>query len=179
MSEENKNLGEEAKDKLNDAAEAAKEKASELADDAKEVYEEAKEKVSDFAEDAKEATEEFVDDAKEKASELADEATETVDEFTAGARDAFNQSDNKKIIAGVLAILFGSLGIHKFILGNTKEGLILLGITVLGYATLCLGVGAFILFATSIIGLIEGIIYLTKSDEEFVQTYQVNKKPWF
>ena len=31
----------------------------------------------------------------------------------------------------------------------------------------------------SIIGLIEGIMYLTKSDEEFVQTYQVNQKGWF
>jgi Na+-driven multidrug efflux pump len=30
-----------------------------------------------------------------------------------------------------------------------------------------------------IIGLIEGIIYLTKSDEEFYSTYQVSKKPWF
>lgn len=33
--------------------------------------------------------------------------------------------------------------------------------------------------AGSIIGLIEGIIYLTKSDEEFVQTYQVERKAWF
>ena len=30
-----------------------------------------------------------------------------------------------------------------------------------------------------IIGLVEGIIYLTKSDEEFVQTYIVGQKPWF
>jgi hypothetical protein len=31
---------------------------------------------------------------------------------------------------------------------------------------------------TALLGL-EGIIYLTKSDEEFYQTYQVNKKGWF
>jgi len=30
-----------------------------------------------------------------------------------------------------------------------------------------------------IIGLIEGIIYLTKSDEDFVKTYVENKKGWF
>ena len=30
-----------------------------------------------------------------------------------------------------------------------------------------------------LVGLIEGIIYLTKSDEEFYNTYQVGKKPWF
>jgi len=29
------------------------------------------------------------------------------------------------------------------------------------------------------IGLIEGIIYLTKSDAEFYQTYMVGKKEWF
>jgi hypothetical protein len=32
---------------------------------------------------------------------------------------------------------------------------------------------------TSIIGLIEGIVYLTKSDEEFIYMYQTNKKAWF
>jgi len=30
-----------------------------------------------------------------------------------------------------------------------------------------------------IIGLIEGIVYLTKSDEDFYQTYAVEKKGWF
>ena len=30
-----------------------------------------------------------------------------------------------------------------------------------------------------LIGLIEGILYLTKSDEEFVETYVTNKKGWF
>lgn len=75
------------------------------------------------------------------------------------------QPENKKIIAGVLAIVLGGLGIHKFILGYTQEGIIQLLIG------LC-GIG-------SIIGLIEGIIYLTKSDEEFYQTYQVGKRGWF
>lgn len=75
--------------------------------------------------------------------------------------------ENKKLIAGILAILIGSLGIHKFILGYTKEGIIQIVISVF-----TCGIGG-------IIGLIEGIIYLTKSDEEFYQTYQVNKRPWF
>ena len=30
-----------------------------------------------------------------------------------------------------------------------------------------------------IVGIVEGIIYLTKSDEEFVRTYIQNKKGWF
>jgi hypothetical protein len=31
----------------------------------------------------------------------------------------------------------------------------------------------------AIIGLIEGILYLTKSDEEFVRTYVDRRKEWF
>lgn len=87
--------------------------------------------------------------------------------------------ENKKILAGVLAIIFGHLGVHKFVLGYNTEGIILLSISILGYITLCAVIGYFTIATTSVIGLIEGIIYLTKSDNEFYQTYQVNKKPWF
>ena len=73
---------------------------------------------------------------------------------------------DKKLGAGLCGILLGGFGVHKFILGYTNEGIIQL---VLGF--LC-GVGW-------IIGLIEGIIYLTKSDEEFVRTYIHSKKGWF
>jgi hypothetical protein len=31
----------------------------------------------------------------------------------------------------------------------------------------------------SIVGIVEGIIYLTKSDEDFVRTYIQDKKGWF
>lgn len=78
---------------------------------------------------------------------------------------------SKKIAAGVCGILLGYLGIHKFILGYTQEGIIMLLISVL-----TCGIGAAV---TSIIGLIEGIIYLTKSDQEFIDTYVTNKKGWF
>ncbi len=78
---------------------------------------------------------------------------------------------DKKIAAGICGILLGALGVHKFILGYTKEGIIMLLVTVL-----TLGLGGFIM---GIIGLIEGIVYLTKSDEEFVATYLTGKKGWF
>ncbi len=78
---------------------------------------------------------------------------------------------DKKLPAGICGILLGCLGVHKFILGYTREGVIMLLITLL-----TCGVGASVV---GIIGLIEGIIYLTKSDEEFVQTYVRNKKGWF
>ena len=72
----------------------------------------------------------------------------------------------KKVTAGICGILLGGFGVHKFILGYTKEGIIQI------LLSFCCGIGG-------IIGLIEGIIYLTKSDEDFVNTYITNKKGWF
>ena len=83
--------------------------------------------------------------------------------------------ESKKVLAGVLAIVLGGLGIHKFILGYTKEGIIMLvGTFILGIIT-C-GIAAWVV---AVIGLVEGIIYLTKSDEEFIYTYQTNDRGWF
>ena len=74
---------------------------------------------------------------------------------------------DKKIVAGICGILLGSFGVHKFILGYTTEGIIQIVISVLTCG------------AGGIVGIIEGIIYLTKSDEDFVRTYIQNKKGWF
>ena len=73
----------------------------------------------------------------------------------------------KKMPAAVLAILIGGLGIHKFYLGYQKEGIIMLVLFFLTCGT------------TGLVGLIEGIIYLTKDDEEFVNTYVNGQKGWF
>ena len=78
------------------------------------------------------------------------------------------RQDNKKLAAGLLAILLGPFAIHKFFLGYTTVGIIWLVISLCTCGTV-----------TGLLGLIEGIIYLTKSDEEFYQTYQVGKKAWF
>ncbi|MBK9153477.1 MAG: TM2 domain-containing protein [Chloracidobacterium sp.] len=88
---------------------------------------------------------------------------------------------DKKLAAGICGILLGGLGIHKFILGYNQEGIILISVYVLAIvvAMITCGIGAPLIFVPTIIGIIEGIIYLTKSDEEFVQTYVLNKKPWF
>ncbi|WP_238567166.1 hypothetical protein [Jejuia pallidilutea] len=43
----------------------------------------------------------------------------------------------------------------------------------------CVGIGVLVVWVTGLIGLVEGIIYLTKSDADFYNTYQVGKKPWF
>lgn len=74
---------------------------------------------------------------------------------------------DKKLLAGLLGILLGWTGAHKFVLGYQKEGIIQLVVSLVT----C---GLF-----GIVGLIEGIIYLTKSDEEFVATYVTGRKGWF
>ena len=80
-----------------------------------------------------------------------------------------SNQESKRVLAGVLALIpgIGSLGIHKFILGYTKAGIIQLIISFVSCGIL------------TIIPFIEGIIYLTKSDEEFIYTYQINEKEWF
>jgi TM2 domain-containing membrane protein YozV len=78
---------------------------------------------------------------------------------------------SKKMTAGLLGILIGGLGIHKFVLGYQNAGLIMLLVSLLT----CLVASPIM----SAIGLIEGILYLTKSDEEFYRTYILGKKEWF
>jgi TM2 domain-containing membrane protein YozV len=77
----------------------------------------------------------------------------------------------KKVMAAVFGILLGGLGIHKFILGYTGAGLTMLLVSLLTCG-ICYPV-------MHLIGLIEGIIYLTKTDDEFVAIYVTGKKPWF
>jgi TM2 domain-containing membrane protein YozV len=78
---------------------------------------------------------------------------------------------SNKIPAGVCGILLGSLGVHKFILGYTGAGLVMLLVTIL-----TCGIAWPVIH---IIGLIEGIVYLCKSDEEFVRIYVDGRKEWF
>ena len=81
------------------------------------------------------------------------------------------------MLVGILAIVLGALVVHKFILGYQKEGIIMCVIGVIGVIVsfLC-GIPT---LAMWIIGLIEGIGYLTKTDEEFENTYIIGRKPWF
>jgi len=88
---------------------------------------------------------------------------------------AASMGESKRIIVGICAIILGYLGIHKFILGYQKEGFIMLLVTVIGAWFTC-GITAGVM---GLIGLIEGIIYLLKTDEEFENTYVTNRKPWF
>ncbi len=74
---------------------------------------------------------------------------------------------NKKLVAGLLGIFLGGFGVHKFVLGYTNEGIIQIVATVLTCGI------------ASLLALVEGIIYLTKSDQEFYWTYVAGRKGWF
>lgn len=91
------------------------------------------------------------------------------------------QGADKKLAAGICGILLGGFGVHKFILGYTNEGVIMLVayIASLVLTVVTCGLTFFVPLIVSVVGLIEGIMYLTKSDEEFVRTYIHQKKAWF
>ena len=78
-----------------------------------------------------------------------------------------NYRSEKKLAAGLLGIFAGIVGANKFYLGYINQGLIQIVLNVCTRG------------AASVIPFIEGIIYLTMSDEQFDQTYIQNKKGWF
>lgn len=97
-----------------------------------------------------------------------------------------SETPSKKLAAGLCGILLGisglgGFGVHKFILGYTNAGIIMAAVTaasLLGGIPTC-GLTWPIAGVMSVIGLVEGIIYLTKSDDEFYETYMVGQKEWF
>ncbi len=84
-----------------------------------------------------------------------------------GMNTSGTPEQSQRILCGVLAILLGSFGVHRFVLGDVKGGILRIVISLVTCG------------AAWILWLVEGIIYLTKTDADFVQTYQVNKKAWF
>jgi RNA polymerase subunit RPABC4/transcription elongation factor Spt4 len=106
-------------------------------------------------------------------------------------REEIKSVGSKKLSAGLCGIILGilglgGLGIHKFILGLTSPAVIMLAVSLgVGILTPCGCLFPPVLLvllapgAMSIIAIVEGIIYLTKSDEDFYRTYIVEKRGWF
>ena len=82
---------------------------------------------------------------------------------------------SNKLAAGLCAIFLGGFGVHKFILGYTNEGITMLLISLVGGLFTC-GIASMVIH---VIGIVEGVIYLTKSDQDFVNTYVARKQGWF
>jgi TM2 domain-containing membrane protein YozV len=82
-------------------------------------------------------------------------------------------SDKNKLVAALLAFLFGWFGIHKFYLGRTGAGITML---------LCSTIGFILILPPFIMGLIafiEFIIYLVIPEEEFERRYVTGDRSWF
>lgn len=119
--------------------------------------------------------EDLGDKAKRIFEEASREARETAREFKKGAEETFGDGENKRILVGVIALFLGAFGVHKFLLGYNREGFVMLGVTLLLGPFTC-GVAAYLV---AVVGLIEGVIYLTKTDVDFYNTYVVGQKTWF
>lgn len=85
--------------------------------------------------------------------------------------DIRKEAAGKRIAAGICGILIGAFGVHKFILGYYFAGVIMLLVTLCSCFFLSPIMG--------LVGMIEGILYLVKSDDEFYQTYVAGRKLWF
>ena len=87
---------------------------------------------------------------------------------------AVASGDKSKIVAGILALFLGAFGIHKFYIGCTTAGIVMIavwffGLFLVGIPSLIIGIIAFI----------EALIYFFKSDADFDRIYVQNKKCWF
>ncbi|WP_232473761.1 TM2 domain-containing protein [Sphingomonas sp. MA1305] len=71
------------------------------------------------------------------------------------------EADRSKIVAALLALFLGTLGIHRFYLGRTGSGIAMLvvSLTVIG------------LFVTGIWAFVDAIRYLLMSNREFAARY--------
>ena len=80
------------------------------------------------------------------------------------------QANSTRTLCGILALvpITGTLGIHKFILGYTTAGVIMLILALISFGTV-----------SYIIALIEGVTYLTKTDRDFYELYIAGQKQWF
>ena len=88
-------------------------------------------------------------------------------------------SKKSRVIAGVLAIVLGYFGIHKFYLRYTVPGLIMCFLGIVSVVSASIGLGVIIWLALVIVSIVEAVAYLTKSDHEFHKTYVANRKLWF
>ncbi len=81
--------------------------------------------------------------------------------------------DKNRYVAAILAFFFGLLGLHKFYMGKTAAGIIMLVAGTIGWILIVPGM------VCGFIAFIETIIYLVKSDQSFYEDYVVGNKSWF
>ena len=111
--------------------------------------------------------------------ELVGETASNIFRIQGIQHTASGTSTKSPIAAGLLAIFLGGLGIHKFYLGYVGPGVALLVASTVSFFLAFLLIGFLFLFVIGILVLIEGIIYITKSEAEFQRIYVDQKRAWF
>lgn len=76
------------------------------------------------------------------------------------------KTNKSKVVAGVLALFFGGLGIHKFYLGQIGLGILYVCCTFFGFLLLFIPT-----IIIGVIAFVEAIVYFCTSDEEFNNKY--------
>ncbi|MGN6365288.1 TM2 domain-containing protein [Asticcacaulis taihuensis] len=82
--------------------------------------------------------------------------------------------ERNKYVAALLAFFLGMFGVHKFYLGKTTAGIIMLVCGTIGW--ILVGIPPLIM---GLVAFIETIIYLVKSDQSFYEDYVAGNKSWF
>ena len=99
---------------------------------------------------------ELCEDCKNTANTNQGTAGQTINvNVNSGNTGSANPQAKSKMAAGLLGIFLGAFGVHNFYLGYTGKAVAQLLITILSCG--------FLAFASSIWGLIEGILILTGS----------------
>lgn len=96
-----------------------------------------------------------VQENNEFKSDMVSEVKASIKINTVNTVHVRREPVKSKITAGILALLLGGLGIHKFYLGKIFQGII--------YLLFCW------LYIPALIALVEGIIYLVMDDEKWMQ----------
>lgn len=106
--------------------------------------------------------------AKDKSVHTQTQAEEPTSEFAA------SRPAKDHVSAGLLAIFLGALGLHKFYLGYTNAGFLMLAVSV------CLSPFTFGIStaAMAVLGIVEGIMYLSTSQARFEYVYVQHVREW-
>jgi TM2 domain-containing membrane protein YozV len=80
-----------------------------------------------------------------------------------GYNPNYDPQAKSRVVAGILGILLGSFGVHRFYLGYTGMGFLMVGLYVFGLITSIFFVGLFLMAGVGIWALVEGILILTRS----------------
>lgn len=102
-----------------------------------------------------------------RSTKSAPKASYTTNSYS----NSYNNNERNNVVAGLLAIFLGTLGIHKFYLGDIGMGIFYIVITCFGF--LFLGIPNLIL---QVVVFIEGILYLLTDNVTFNENYNKNYK---